>query len=613
LQWYIRWVFKVWRIATCGYLIICYLFAVIAVSAPSSRLNEILAHATECAHRLSINNCENKKLVASSLQRECFALAMCVSQPKYLIIGHEIFLECGRQLWSSLYWFIALVSLYILITAAFPEEVVAGAPGGPSPPGTPQPRAPSPRHNDLPDVVPGASRAPGRRQLHSPDQQHPLFRGDLNIIPPNLRAGPRIARAPSPGLGQAAATSDQHLRGHHFGVRLSAGLSENHVPALNVNNQRSSSEGSPASSEAPSLGAILRGGSEHDFVERLPLLSDGASFVRLLLRHRLTIHSWDMSRGLEYAHPRGSLIPGDGEPLNHLVDERGARFRIRDSQDNFLPLVEVLRILRNPPPAAQPPLLPNRPNREVQEELIFVLESHREFFRTENIARDHILVQHNLFPIPTNTFSAIGQPLPIYLPASRLRPAPVLGPHVMLDVDEYGDERPFIVFDQEGDPVNPALVADILRIDQIREQLSRQDQHGRNNFIRESHLVPVVYLHTADGVLERGEVLMPQGNLVAQDQFIMLDEAGIRFLVYRHGNYTIPLDNNEVMRLQTEFLQRAAQPQLNVAYTGDPEGRLAAVDVNGAVGVQTTPRQTSLEANAGDGGQEVPAPQNNEN
>jgi hypothetical protein len=218
-----------------------------------------------------------------------------------------------------------------------------------------------------------------------------------------------------------------------------------------------------------------------------------------------------------------------------------------------------------------------------------------------------------LFPIPTNTFSAIGQPLPIYLPASRLRPALVLGPHVMLDVDEYGDERPFIVFDQEGDPVNPALVADILRIDQIREQLSRQDQHGRNNFIRESHLVPVVYLHTADGVLERGEVLMPQGNLVAQDQFIMLDEAGIRFLVYRHGNYTIPLDNNEVMRLQTEFLQRAAQPQLNVAYTGDPEGRLAAVDVNGAVGVQTTPRQTSLEANAGDGGQEVPAPQNNEN
>ncbi|KAE9373279.1 hypothetical protein N431DRAFT_557424 [Stipitochalara longipes BDJ] len=120
---YVRWLIKIWLIATFSYLIICLIFAFRTVSVPSSRLNQILSGIADCARRSSINRCNSQEYQCSLVQKECWALARCLSQSKEHTIVFEIVREWISQFRSSCYWFIALVSLYILLIAWFPEDV----------------------------------------------------------------------------------------------------------------------------------------------------------------------------------------------------------------------------------------------------------------------------------------------------------------------------------------------------------------------------------------------------------------------------------------------------------------------------------------------------------
>lgn len=158
------WVLSVWFTATVGYLIICFIFALLASGVPSSRVNEVRAQLTECANRFRIQRCNDPNQpgwVCSFLERECWALAMCIASPTYLLVIQEILQEFGHQLWSTLYWFLFLVSLYILLCATFPDDVAVGAPPspglgpGPGPPpqiGTPVRGSPGLVPNDFEDL-----------------------------------------------------------------------------------------------------------------------------------------------------------------------------------------------------------------------------------------------------------------------------------------------------------------------------------------------------------------------------------------------------------------------------------------------------------------------------
>jgi hypothetical protein len=122
---YLRWVTKVWCIATSGYLGICLVFALLTASTPSSRLSQILSGLTECTRRSNINKCNSHQYVCSMLRKECWALAMCLSQSNQHTIISEILLEWIHQFWSGYYSFIPLVSLYIFIIARFTGNVAA--------------------------------------------------------------------------------------------------------------------------------------------------------------------------------------------------------------------------------------------------------------------------------------------------------------------------------------------------------------------------------------------------------------------------------------------------------------------------------------------------------
>jgi len=140
LRRYVLWVINVWLIAPFGYRIICLLFAVRAASAPSSRLQQSLSGIAECARRSSMNSCNSQEYQCALVQRECWALARCLSQSRKQTIVIELVREYYNQYEESFYWLVGLVSLYVLLMAKFAADVATNnghgtTPGPPPSPG----------------------------------------------------------------------------------------------------------------------------------------------------------------------------------------------------------------------------------------------------------------------------------------------------------------------------------------------------------------------------------------------------------------------------------------------------------------------------------------------
>jgi hypothetical protein len=371
---YIRWVLKVWLIAASGYLIICLDFAFFTASIPASRSNHILAGITECARRSNINRCNSQEYVCSWFQKECWALTVCLSQSKQHTLISELVLEWIRQLWSSYYWFVALVSLYILIVVRFSGNCAVGAPD--SPPTLPG-RAPRARvRADFYQDPNGARAPPAGRRIP------PLVRQDANPAFWNL---PRIPIIQEDEAGRG------HFRGwvrpqhpHQAQALQNARLLAARPPYLVHNDPNPNPEGrlrAAANVEDPRrllddadrpFHIIVDDGREArdtfglDTLVLLGIITpqDPPFTIPEAQQERVLVHTWsplhrDQAENLRNSYlapvginddprpPTGLLRPAPTvQHPNAFADDRGRRFIIVDGEESPVPLFEAIEILR---------------------------------------------------------------------------------------------------------------------------------------------------------------------------------------------------------------------------------------------------------------------------
>ncbi len=445
--------------------------------------------------------------------------------------------------------------------------------GPPESPRGPPPLTP-PHQIDLSNVAPGS--VPGIR-LQPPSPEQRLHRHDR-------------PDSPFQAILQAGVPSPPQERGS---LNPAAALPGNRVANPNDSEGRRTS-----SSENTTL---IHSEEERDMPNQLrqsPVIPTPAtrSYVELLHLHRLMILPQDMLRGPAFALPRGALTAGSGDPPDHMVDERGARFRIRDLQENILTPEEVLRILEGSPPPAQPIAPPN------DEDYYIILDAQRQFFQTNENARSNVLVQNNMFPIPVDSFAG-G---PMHLPHGTLRANPLSSPHAMAD----SANRVFVVYDQEDQPVDPVRVRAIL----AAERTSQAQTFESGDFMTPNRLTPVAILGVTEDGRRRTQVRIPQGMLLAVGDYELRDPTGTRFLVFRNGNWSDVVTSSEVLRLQTELVRRSLAAQATAEQERPPGDGTAATDRNGAANViPNAPSQATPVNINGDEGQEDPAAQNNEN
>jgi len=93
----LAYIFKVYFFATLLYLVVCLPFAYSAFTAPYSRFNNSVTEMRECAYRFEESECSTKSSTiygkVRGVDRECFALAMCLRQPMFLLQNFFFFQE----------------------------------------------------------------------------------------------------------------------------------------------------------------------------------------------------------------------------------------------------------------------------------------------------------------------------------------------------------------------------------------------------------------------------------------------------------------------------------------------------------------------------------------
>jgi hypothetical protein len=435
---YLRWIAKVWLIATPAYLGLCLIFALLTSSLLTSGLAQSLAGIAECAQRSSANRCNSQGSVYFHLEKECWALNRCLSHSKELIIVSEIILECIRQFWSTFNLFISLVGLYILLFASFPGYDSAGTPDNP---GSPHHAAEAVIDNDRPNPIPTRPSMPAalRRGGISLERQNADVGEDRNenaegAPPPvhqpqdsgqlfaeigrNMGRNMRIIRLedndwnPFPiGRLRAAPTDEDPLqlldaidRSFHVVQMNEAGnstpvpvyflLREGIVlpevplvepPVDEAGEDREVNRENPR--EAPTINDPAFGEELEAEVDRPWPIA-----VERLNLYRLQARPWHDSIGpipIERLVPRGPLtipILFPTTPEHHMIDSRGVQYRIHDLEGRLLTPEHVVEILNGPPPNPQP-------------RLFQVTIPMLEFVNTPE-ARAHGLVRQMLLPVP---------------------------------------------------------------------------------------------------------------------------------------------------------------------------------------------------------------------
>jgi hypothetical protein len=100
---YLSYILKVYFFATMIYVLVCIAFAYIIFTKPGSQFDTVVKQVRACAYRYKENYCGNRKtgffirLWRMSVERECFALAMCLRQPVFLPKIHAFLMEIWAQ------------------------------------------------------------------------------------------------------------------------------------------------------------------------------------------------------------------------------------------------------------------------------------------------------------------------------------------------------------------------------------------------------------------------------------------------------------------------------------------------------------------------------------
>jgi hypothetical protein len=103
IRHYIKYILKIYLAATLLYVLVCIPFAALIFTNPTSMLNQTVAQKGECAYRFSENQCSlptNSNYKRARVERECFALAMCLRQPVFIIKIHALLVELLAQVLS---------------------------------------------------------------------------------------------------------------------------------------------------------------------------------------------------------------------------------------------------------------------------------------------------------------------------------------------------------------------------------------------------------------------------------------------------------------------------------------------------------------------------------
>lgn len=101
---YVRYILKIYSVATFLYIVICLAPTYATFAAPNSNYSKFIAQIRECGYRFKENDCATpciKRSNCARLERECFALAICLRQPLSLLRIHAFLEELLVQIWSK--------------------------------------------------------------------------------------------------------------------------------------------------------------------------------------------------------------------------------------------------------------------------------------------------------------------------------------------------------------------------------------------------------------------------------------------------------------------------------------------------------------------------------
>jgi hypothetical protein len=116
---YLNYVLKIYFVAMIVYIHVCVPFAYMVFTAPNSVFNKNVEEIRECAYRFEENGCtgKNNSFIGRvrGVERECFALAMCLRQPLFLLQIYGFLQELLAQIFGqgSFNCFVVMTGCYV--------------------------------------------------------------------------------------------------------------------------------------------------------------------------------------------------------------------------------------------------------------------------------------------------------------------------------------------------------------------------------------------------------------------------------------------------------------------------------------------------------------------
>jgi hypothetical protein len=117
IRLYFKYIFKIYLTATLVYIVICLPFAYFAFRAPKSNFNKMITQTRECAYQFKENHCTSscvRRSICKRLERECFALAMCLGQPLFLLSIRGFLDELLAQIMNN-----GSSNIFLLLTGGY--------------------------------------------------------------------------------------------------------------------------------------------------------------------------------------------------------------------------------------------------------------------------------------------------------------------------------------------------------------------------------------------------------------------------------------------------------------------------------------------------------------
>jgi hypothetical protein len=130
---YLNYILKVYFFATMIYVLLCATFAYITFTRPGTLFDTTVKQMKECGYRYKENECGNLKtgfftrVWRMAVERECFALAMCLRHPVFMLKIHAFLMEVWAQILADGSLFVVLVGVFLALTLSIGEWTTSSA------------------------------------------------------------------------------------------------------------------------------------------------------------------------------------------------------------------------------------------------------------------------------------------------------------------------------------------------------------------------------------------------------------------------------------------------------------------------------------------------------